>query len=51
MKFSNSVKRLVFLRNLIAHEYYRIREDELLEMVELLQSVNSLVQKVKKRKK
>ncbi|WP_456329868.1 type VII toxin-antitoxin system HepT family RNase toxin [Archaeoglobus sp.] len=30
-------KRLVFLRNLIAHEYYRISESELLEMVNLLE--------------
>lgn len=44
----NSAKRLIFLRNLIAHEYYRIREEELLEMVELLESANNLIQKVKK---
>ncbi|MGQ9721505.1 MAG: HepT-like ribonuclease domain-containing protein [Candidatus Jordarchaeum sp.] len=44
----NSAKRLIFLRNLIAHEYYQIREEELIEMVELLEGVNDFVQKVKK---
>ncbi len=29
-------KRLIFLRNLISHEYYRIKEEELREMVSLL---------------
>lgn len=43
-----ALKRLVFLRNLIAHEYYRIREEELLEMVELLEKVKGFVEKSKK---
>jgi uncharacterized protein YutE (UPF0331/DUF86 family) len=38
------------LRNLNVHEYYRIGEGELLEMVELLEGVSDFVQKVKKTK-
>ena len=45
----NATKRLVFLRNLIAHEYQRIKEEELLEIVELLNLVNDFVQKTKDR--
>ena len=40
-------KRLVFLRNLIAHEYYRISENELLEMVNLLEKCSGFVNRVK----
>ncbi len=40
-------KRLVFLRNLIAHEYYRISENELLEMVNLLKKCSDFVNRVK----
>ncbi len=40
-------KRLVFLRNLIAHEYYRISENELLEMVNLLEKCSDFVNRVK----
>jgi len=40
-------KRLVFLRNLIAHEYYRISESELLEMVNLLEKASDFVNRVK----
>ncbi len=31
-----ALKRLIFLRNLITHEYYRITEEELREMANLL---------------
>lgn len=40
-------KRLVFLRNLIAHEYYRISESELLEMLNLLEKCSDFVNRVK----
>ncbi len=40
-------KRLIFLRNLIAHEYYRISESELLEMVNLLEKCSDFVNKIK----
>jgi uncharacterized protein YutE (UPF0331/DUF86 family) len=41
-------RRLVFLRNLIAHEYYRITEKELLDMAELLLAMREFVEKVRK---
>ena len=41
---------MVFLRNLIAHEYYRITEEELKDMVENLQRLSSFVEKAKKIK-
>ena len=44
----SSMKRLVFLRNLIAHEYYTIKEDELKEMANLLACLDELVEKAKK---
>jgi uncharacterized protein YutE (UPF0331/DUF86 family) len=40
-------KRLIFLRNLIAHEYYRISDNELLEMVNLLERVEEFVYRVR----
>ncbi|MFN3407193.1 MAG: type VII toxin-antitoxin system HepT family RNase toxin [Caldimicrobium sp.] len=43
-----SIKRLIFLRNLISHEYYKITENELLEMVELLEHAERFVNEVKK---
>ncbi len=39
--------RLIFLRNLIAHEYYRIEEKELSEMIYLLEKMKKFVEKVK----
>ncbi|AFD00403.1 hypothetical protein Mtc_1654 [Methanocella conradii HZ254] len=39
--------RLVFLRNLIAHEYYRIEEKELSEMIYLLEKMKKFVEKEK----
>jgi uncharacterized protein YutE (UPF0331/DUF86 family) len=42
------MKRLVFLRDLIAHEYYRIKEEELKEMVELPKQTKPFVEKAKK---
>ncbi len=47
----NHAKRLIFLRYMKVHEFYRIGEGELLEMVELLEVVSDFVQKVKKTKK
>ncbi|MEM7821823.1 MAG: HepT-like ribonuclease domain-containing protein [Candidatus Aenigmatarchaeota archaeon] len=44
-----SAKRLVYLRNLISHEYYRISESELLEMVELLEKIKEFVERIKKQ--
>ena len=46
----NGIKRLIFLRNLIAHEYYTIKIEELKEMVRLLKYVDKFVAKVKKLK-
>ncbi|MBO8183773.1 MAG: DUF86 domain-containing protein [Archaeoglobus sp.] len=40
-------KRLIFLRNLIAHEYYRISESELLEMVNLLEKASDFVTRIR----
>lgn len=47
----NDMKRLVFLRNLIAHEYYTIREEELREMADLLSCLDELVETAKKLNK
>lgn len=38
---------MIFLRNLIAHEYYRISESELLEMVNLLEKCSDFVNRIK----
>jgi len=46
-----SIKRLIFLRNLIAHEYYKITKDELVEMVDLLKIAENFVKKVKGEQK
>ncbi len=40
-------KRIVFLRNLIAHEYYRISTEELLEIAKLLGQARNFVERVK----
>jgi uncharacterized protein YutE (UPF0331/DUF86 family) len=42
------IKRLIFLRNLIAHEYYTITEEELREMGSLLGCLDELIENVKK---
>ena len=44
------IKRLIFLRNLIAHEYYTILEEELREMADLLECLDELVDNAKKLK-
>jgi uncharacterized protein YutE (UPF0331/DUF86 family) len=41
-------KRIVFLRNLIAHKYYRIKEKDLKNMVDLLEEMRNFINKVKK---
>ena len=43
------VKRLIFLRNLIAHEYYTIKEEELREIAELLECLDELIEIAKGR--
>lgn len=40
---AEKLKRLIRLRNLIAHEYYTISRDELQEMFTLLPSVKTLL--------
>ncbi|MEO0137980.1 MAG: HepT-like ribonuclease domain-containing protein, partial [candidate division WOR-3 bacterium] len=40
-------KRIVFLRNLIAHEYYKISTEELLEIAKLLDQARNFVERVK----
>jgi len=45
----DDMKKLVFFRNLIAHEYYAITEKELREMVELLSCVDELIENAKSR--
>ncbi len=49
-KTLNCIKRLIFLRNLIAHEYYQITERELKEMVKLLDCLNELIKVAKSLK-
>lgn len=46
-----SMKRLIFLRNLISHEYYKITKEELFEMVDLLKKTEKLVEMVKELQK
>ncbi len=46
-----SIKRLIFLRNLIAHEYYKITKDELVEMVDLLKIAEKFVKEVKEKQR
>jgi len=48
-KTLDDMKKLVFFRNLIAHEYYAITEKELREMVELLSCVDELIESAKSR--
>ncbi len=43
-----ALKRLTFLRNLIAHEYYRITEEELKEMADLLDTAERVVKRLVK---
>jgi len=43
-----NIKRLIFFRNLIAHEYYTITQKELKEMANLLDSLNEMVENAKK---
>jgi len=41
------IKRLIFLRNLIAYEYYAITEKELREMAQLLSCLEKLINNIK----
>ena len=47
-KTLKDMKRLVFLRNLISHEYYEIRQSELTEMAKLLDCIDELIKVAKK---
>ena len=47
----NKMSKLIFLRNLIAHEYYRITEEELKEMAELLSCLDELIEGAKNLKR
>lgn len=42
------IKRLIFLRNLISHEYYKITESELTETVTLLEKSKKFIEQVKR---
>jgi len=46
-KALENIKRLIFLRNLISHEYYTIKEEELNEMAGLLGSLDELIEGAK----
>lgn len=46
-----NIKRLIFLRNLISHEYYKITRDELIEIVDLLKSAEKFIERVKETQK
>lgn len=50
-KIFESIKRLIFLRNLISHEYHRISKEELIEMVDLLKNAGKFVESLKSIKK
>lgn len=49
-KTLEKIKRLIFLRNLISHEYYTITQKELKEMANLLNSLDELVENAKRLK-
>lgn len=42
-----SLRRLIFLRNLISHEYHKITNDELIEMIDLLKECEKFIRLVK----
>ncbi|MBU4374108.1 MAG: DUF86 domain-containing protein [Euryarchaeota archaeon] len=46
-----SIKRLIFLRNLVSHEYHKITRDELIEMVDLLKNAGKFIVRVKEMAK
>lgn len=47
-KTSDDIKRLVFLRNLISHEYYTITQKELKEMANLFGCLDELIESAKR---
>jgi uncharacterized protein YutE (UPF0331/DUF86 family) len=47
-KTMNTIKRLIFLRNLISHEYYIIKQAELREMARKVAELEKLIEVVKK---
>ncbi len=46
-----SIKRLIFLRNLVSHEYHKITSDELIEMVDLLKNAGKFIERIKEMQK
>ena len=48
-KTFEQMSRLVYLRNLVAHEYHAITPEELREMTSLLDSLSELVQSAKSK--
>ena len=48
-KTLDCIKRLIFLRNLISHEYYTIKKEELKEMTGLLDCLKELIKNAKKQ--
>lgn len=47
-KTLEDIKRLIFFRNLISHEYYAITEKELKEMANLLECLDELIESAKR---
>lgn len=46
-KILECMKRLIFFRNVISHEYYRITKKELLKVIDLLDCVEQLTKSLK----
>lgn len=40
-------RRLIYLRNLISHEYYKMSEKELLEMIGLSENIKTFIKRIK----
>lgn len=40
-------RRLIYLRNLISHEYYKMSEKELLEMIGLSEKIKTFIKRIK----
>ncbi len=45
---ANALKRLVYLRNLISHEYHQITDKELKEIMKLSKFIEELIESIKK---
>lgn len=44
-----NIKKLIFFRNLISHEYYTITQKELKEMARILNSLTGMIEDIKKK--